>query len=199
MEPHSIQDWTTILGRANASQCSAEYAAAERIIADLVGYNWKSRHRRRDTQELATALEAYAVLVQRAGLRLPDPCEGWTEICTENGGAGVAGGTAIKSPELPEPHIFEYNAAGGGAHWMGQFRRSEPYSNWFNARSGYGVSDYTTKTYTTKTAALAGAKICAWQSIVDSGEVWKMSAAICEHANRLIKTGVLKAKTVEVG
>lgn len=69
METYSIDDWMIILGRQDATHSSAEIAAANRIIGDLVGYQRSSRHRQRDAKELANAMQAYARMCIDAGLR----------------------------------------------------------------------------------------------------------------------------------
>ena len=68
-----VAQWAEILGNCNATNCGSAQAAANRILGDLVGYRHTSQHRAADIEQLANALEAYALLVQRAGLKLPDP------------------------------------------------------------------------------------------------------------------------------
>lgn len=68
MTTRSIKDWATAIGNADASDCGDATAAARRIIADLYGYNHKSKHRANDTAELANAIQAYALLLQKAGV-----------------------------------------------------------------------------------------------------------------------------------
>jgi hypothetical protein len=69
MTPHSIETWVEILSKLDATHCSAEAAAATRIIGDLIGYRHTSKNRARDEQELANAMQAYARMCVDAGLR----------------------------------------------------------------------------------------------------------------------------------
>ena len=71
MEQHSVDVWGEILGMLGAPAESApEYICAQRILGDLVGYQHRNRHRDRDARELANALEAYAKMLQDAGVNL---------------------------------------------------------------------------------------------------------------------------------
>ena len=63
-----ISQWTEIFGRLDATHRSAESAIADRIIADLFGYQHRSKYRPHDAEQLATALQAYAKMLQDAGV-----------------------------------------------------------------------------------------------------------------------------------
>lgn len=70
MNPRPIEQWTEIFSRLDATTVSAEQAIANRILGDLSGYRINSQHRARDNMDLANALQAYARLVQEAGLKV---------------------------------------------------------------------------------------------------------------------------------
>ena len=165
MDPRPVSQWIEILGKTNASHCSAGFAAATCILGNIVGYNFKSLNRIQDAHELANALEAYATMIQQVGVKLPVP------------------------DPLDAIEPFEYRSLSYEGYWIGQYRRRLD-GNWRTARWQPTSSEV---------AALAGAKVCAWQSIVDTGEVWKMSASICELARQFIQIGVLHPKVIEVG
>lgn len=64
----TTNDWITIFGKLPAPD-SAEEAIANRIIADLWGYDHNgSKWRSQDAVSLANALVAYARLLQEAGV-----------------------------------------------------------------------------------------------------------------------------------
>ena len=69
----SRTQWIERIGKADATHCSAEIAAADTILTNLQGYRRNSTRRWQDTQELAAALEAYAILLQRHGVTVHDP------------------------------------------------------------------------------------------------------------------------------
>lgn len=66
--------WAELLGKTDASNCSAEIAAAGFILNQLRGYRpTRKASLKSDTEILAAALEGYALLLQRHGLILDDP------------------------------------------------------------------------------------------------------------------------------
>lgn len=73
MSKHStvrpVAQWVEIYRKTPAPE-SAEKAIANRIIGDLIGYRHKSRHRDRDADELANALQAYAYLLQQIDVKV---------------------------------------------------------------------------------------------------------------------------------
>ncbi len=70
MQARSIADWTAIFPKLPApADVSVEQAIANRIIADLVGYQHKSKHRVSDIDSIANALIVYAKMLHDNGVR----------------------------------------------------------------------------------------------------------------------------------
>ena len=80
MDPHTIEQWMTILGRLPApTGRTVEEIMAERILGDILGYQHPSgganTYRRRslikdrDVKELANALTAYAKMLAEYGVK----------------------------------------------------------------------------------------------------------------------------------
>ncbi len=64
----SMEQWIDIFNVLDATDISPEEAIANRILSDLEGYRRNSAFRTIDVKTLASAIEAYAALVQRHGI-----------------------------------------------------------------------------------------------------------------------------------
>lgn len=66
----SIDQWADIFRSLPTSMADpAEVAVAHRIFGDLLGYRDSSKHRREDAMQLSNAMQAYARIVQEAGVK----------------------------------------------------------------------------------------------------------------------------------
>lgn len=65
---YTSEQWREVFSRLPAPQ-SAELAIANRLISDLLGYRKNSIYREIDAENLATALVAYAQLLQEHGVK----------------------------------------------------------------------------------------------------------------------------------
>jgi hypothetical protein len=58
-----------IFGDLDCTNCGDAEAVAQYTIGNLIGYRSASTHRREDVEFLARAVQAYARLVQQAGVK----------------------------------------------------------------------------------------------------------------------------------
>lgn len=66
--PATIAQWADWIGSADATDCGDAIAAARRILAALPGYRKNATTAVEDIGNLANALQAYALLLQRSGV-----------------------------------------------------------------------------------------------------------------------------------
>lgn len=71
MAARSIGEWIDVIGNADATNYEGDAsAAARRILADLMGYRISDKHHANDVKELANAIQAYAKMINDAGITI---------------------------------------------------------------------------------------------------------------------------------
>jgi hypothetical protein len=67
MEARSVEQWKQVLNNQPSPEGTpVEHVVANRVLGDLVGYRHASRYRKRDVEELANAMQAYAEMEKEA-------------------------------------------------------------------------------------------------------------------------------------
>jgi len=66
----TFKAWLWVMGKLDATQQSSEAAIADFILGNLIGYRANSSQRPNDKAFVVTAIQAYAKLIQDAGVKI---------------------------------------------------------------------------------------------------------------------------------